>query len=124
MEKSYEYYHNNVYGMMCILDVMKQNNVDKIVLSSTTSIYGEPKNVPIIESDETNPTNTYGETKLAMEKKMQWFDNAYGTKYVPLRYFNATGTYFDGNIGADHKTETYSILQWKWILCKTTNRCS
>lgn len=109
MVKPYEYYHNNVYGMMCLLDVMKQNNVEKIVFSSTAATYGEPKNIPIVESDYTNPTNTYGETKLAMEKMMKWFDNAYGTKYVSLRYFNAAGAYFDGSIGEDHKTETHLI---------------
>ena len=109
MVKPYEYYHNNVYGMMCLLDVMKENNVDKIVFSSTAATYGEPKNIPIMEDDETNPTNTYGETKLAMEKMMKWFDNAYGTKYVSLRYFNAAGAYFDGSIGEDHKTETHLI---------------
>lgn len=109
MVKPYEYYHNNVYGMMCLLDVMKQNNVDKIVFSSTAATYGEPKNIPILESDDTNPTNTYGETKLAMEKMMKWFDNAYGTKYVSLRYFNAAGAYFDGSIGEDNKTETHLI---------------
>ena len=109
MVKPYEYYHNNVYGMMCLLDVMKENNVDKIVFSSTAATYGEPKNIPIMEDDETNPTNTYGETKLAMEKMMKWFDNAYGTKYVSLRYFNAAGAYFDSSIGEDHKTETHLI---------------
>ena len=109
MVKPYEYYHNNVYGMMCLLDVMKENNVDKIVFSSTAATYGEPKNIPIMEDDETNPTNTYGETKLAMEKMMKWFDNAYGIKYVSLRYFNAAGAYFDGSIGEDHKTETHLI---------------
>lgn len=66
MVKSYEYYHNNVYGMMCLLDVMKENNVNKIVLSSTAATYGEPKSIPIMESDETNPTKAYGEIKLAM----------------------------------------------------------
>ena len=62
-----------------------------------------------MESDETNPTNTYGETKLAMEKMMKWFDTAYGTKYVSLRYFNAAGAYFDGSIGEAHATETHLI---------------
>ena len=109
MVKPYEYYHNNVYGMMCLLDVMKENNVDKIVFSSTAATYGEPKNIPILESDDTNPTNTYGETELAMEKMMKWFDNAYGTKYVSLRYFNAAGAYFDGSIGEAHTTETHLI---------------
>lgn len=59
MEKPYEYYHNNVYGMLCLLDVMKKNEVNKIVFSSTAATYGEPKNIPILENDETNPTNTY-----------------------------------------------------------------
>lgn len=109
MEKPYEYYHNNVYGMLCILDVMKDNNVYKIVFSSTAATYGEPKNIPILESDDTNPTNTYGETKLAMEKMMKWFDQAYGTKYVSLRYFNAAGAYENGVIGEDHYPETHLI---------------
>ncbi len=109
MEKPYEYYHNNVYGMLCLLDVMKNNNVDKIVFSSSAATYGEPKNVPIIESDETSPTNTYGETKLAMEKMMKWFDQAYDIKYVSLRYFNAAGALETGEIGEDHCPETHLI---------------
>ncbi len=109
MVKPYEYYHNNVYGMMCLLDVMKENNVKKIVFSSTAATYGEPKSVPILESDETNPTNTYGETKLAMEKMMKWFDNAYGIKYVSLRYFNAAGAHESGTIGEDHNPESHLI---------------
>jgi len=109
MEKPYEYYHNNVYGMLCLLDVMKENNVHKIVFSSTAATYGEPKSIPIMESDETSPTNTYGETKLAMEKMMKWFDQAYGTKYVSLRYFNAAGAYEIGDIGEDHHPETHLI---------------
>lgn len=109
MEQPYEYYHNNVFGMLCLLDVMKENNVNKIVFSSTAAIYGEPKSIPIMESDETSPTNTYGETKLAMEKMMKWFDQAYGTKYVSLRYFNAAGSYETGEIGEDHHPETHLI---------------
>jgi UDP-glucose 4-epimerase len=109
MEKPYEYYHNNVYGVLCLLDVMKENNVDKIVFSSTAATYGEPKNIPILESDETIPTNTYGETKLAMEKMMKWFDQAYGIKYVSLRYFNAAGAHQSGTIGEDHHPETHLI---------------
>lgn len=109
MEKPYEYYHNNVYGMLCLLDVMKENDVKRIVFSSTAATYGEPKNIPIMESDETSPTNTYGETKLAMEKMMKWFDQAYGIKYVSLRYFNASGAYDNGEIGEDHHPETHLI---------------
>lgn len=109
MEKPYEYYHNNVYGMLCLLDVMKENNVRKIVFSSTAATYGEPKRIPILEEDETNPTNTYGETKLAMEKMMKWFDEAYGIKYISLRYFNSAGAHESGLIGEDHYPETHLI---------------
>jgi UDP-glucose 4-epimerase len=109
MEKPYEYYHNNVYGMLCLLDVMRENNVNKIVFSSTAATYGEPKRIPILEHDVTNPTNTYGETKLAMEKMMKWFDRAYGIKYVSLRYFNAAGAHESGLIGEEHHPETHLI---------------
>lgn len=109
MEKPYEYYHNNVYGMMCLLDVMNAHDVKKIVFSSTAATYGEPKNIPILEEDDTHPTNTYGETKLAMEKMMKWFEQAYDTRFVSLRYFNAAGAYESGNIGEDHDPETHLI---------------
>ncbi len=109
MDKPYEYYHNNVYGMMCLLDVMRENKVEKIVFSSTAATYGEPKNIPILEEDETMPTNTYGETKLVMEKMMKWFDHAYGIKYVSLRYFNAAGAHESGTIGEAHNPETHLI---------------
>ncbi|SHK32476.1 UDP-glucose 4-epimerase [Anaerobranca californiensis DSM 14826] len=109
MEKPYEYYHNNVYGTLCLLEVMNKNNIKKIVFSSTAATYGEPKNIPILEEDETNPTNTYGETKLAMEKMMKWFDKAYGIKYVSLRYFNAAGADESGGIGEYHQPESHLI---------------
>lgn len=109
MTKPYEYYHNNVYGMLCLLDVMRNNGVKNIVFSSTAATYGEPKNIPILEEDETNPTNTYGETKLAMEKMMKRFDTAYGIKYVSLRYFNAAGAHESSNIGEMHDPETHLI---------------
>ena len=104
-----KFYNCDIRDKEALDKVFKENNVDKIVFSSTAATYGEPKNIPILESDDTNPTNTYGETKLAMEKMMKWFDNAYGTKYVSLRYFNAAGAYFDGSIGEAHTTETHLI---------------
>ena len=58
---------------------------------------------------ETCPTNTYGETKLTMEKMMKWVSRANGVRYVSLRYFNAAGALPDGSIGEDHKTETHLI---------------
>lgn len=104
-----DYYDNNVYGTMCLLKTMMENNVDKIVFSSTAAVYGEPENSPILENDRTEPTNPYGETKLTMEKMMKWFDNAYNTRFVSLRYFNAAGAHQDGDIGESHNPETHLI---------------
>lgn len=109
MKEPLEYYDNNVYGMMVLLDVMKKHNVKHIVFSSTAATYGEPKQVPIQEADETFPTNPYGETKLAMEKMMKWCEKAYGMTYVALRYFNACGAHPNGKIGELHNPETHLI---------------
>jgi len=104
-----KYYHNNVFGTLCLLEKMNEYNVRKIVFSSTAATYGEPENVPIDEYDRTVPTNAYGETKLAMEKMMKWFDVAHGIKYVSLRYFNAAGAHESGKIGEDHNPESHLI---------------
>jgi len=109
MKNPLDYYNNNVYGMQCLLEVMKNNEVKQIVFSSSAATYGEPDQIPIQESNITNPTNTYGETKLTMEKMMKWVDKAYGIKYVSLRYFNACGAHPSGEIGEDHFPETHLI---------------
>jgi UDP-glucose 4-epimerase len=109
MEKPLDYFDNNVYGMQCLLEVMHEFYVKKIVFSSSAATYGEPNHIPILESNETKPTNTYGETKLMMEKMMKWIDKAYGIKYVSLRYFNAAGADPSGDIGEDHFPETHLI---------------
>jgi len=104
-----EYYNNNVYGTLCLLEKMNEHNVKYIVFSSTAATYGEPENTPILESDKTEPTNPYGETKLAVEKMLKWSDNAYGLKYAVLRYFNAAGAHINGHIGEDHSPESHLI---------------
>lgn len=109
MQNPAKYYHNNVYGTLCLLEKMTQYNVGRIVFSSTAATYGEPDHVPISEQDRTKPTNTYGETKLAMERMMHWFDVAHGLKYVSLRYFNAAGAHASGSIGEDHTPETHLL---------------
>lgn len=109
MSQPIKYYHNNVYGTLCLLEKMNEYNVKRIVFSSTAAAYGEPERVPIQETDRTVPTNTYGETKLAMEKMMHWFDRAYGIRYISLRYFNAAGAHASGKIGEDHAPETHLI---------------
>lgn len=109
MVKPLLYFNNNVYGMQILLESMVKHNIKNIVFSSTAAVYGEPKKIPILEDDETNPTNTYGETKLTMEKMMKWVSKAYGITYVSLRYFNAAGALLDGSIGEDHSPETHLI---------------
>lgn len=104
-----QYYKNNVYGTLCLLETMKNHNVNKIVFSSTAATYGEPNHIPILESDETLPTNPYGDTKLAVEKMLKWSDSAYGIKSVVLRYFNAAGAHISGKIGEDHSPESHLI---------------
>lgn len=109
MEKPLKYFDNNVYGTQVLLQAMKDNNVKYIVFSSTAAVYGEPENIPILETDKIEPTNAYGESKVAMEKIMKWCDTAYGIKYISLRYFNVAGANIFGNIGEDHNPETHLI---------------
>lgn len=109
MTRPLAYFDNNVYGTQVLLETMHRHNVRHIVFSSTAATYGEPEVVPITEAMPTNPTNAYGETKLAMEKMMKWCDQAYGIKFVSLRYFNVAGARTGGLIGEDHGVETHLI---------------
>lgn len=104
-----KYYDNNVGGSISMLKAMDRHGVDKIVFSSTAAVYGEPEKQPIEETDRTCPTNPYGETKLAIEKMLRWSDNAYGIRYVALRYFNAAGSNTEVGIGEDHSPESHLI---------------
>ncbi|MCH1625035.1 UDP-glucose 4-epimerase GalE [Fredinandcohnia quinoae] len=109
MVEPLKYYDNNVFGTQVVLETMQKNHVKYIVFSSTAATYGEPKQVPITEDMPTVPTNTYGETKLAMEKMMKWSEIATGLKFVSLRYFNVAGARTTGEIGEDHDPETHLI---------------
>ncbi len=104
-----KYYSNNVEGTLHLLMGMKEAGVNKIVFSSTAAVYGEPEKTPIEEDFPHNPTNVYGRTKLVIENMMRDFTNAYGFRYVALRYFNAAGAAFDGTIGEDHNPESHLI---------------
>lgn len=109
MEDPLKYYDNNLYGTMVLLKSMVENNVKKIVFSSTAATYGEPQNIPMTENDPKNPTNPYGETKLAMEKMMKWVSEIHSLRFVSLRYFNACGAHVSGEIGEDHSPESHLI---------------
>lgn len=102
-----KYYNNNVVSGLVLLSAMHASGVKKIVFSSTAAVYGEPEEQPIAESAPTNPTNTYGETKLAFERAMHWYEGAYGLRYASLRYFNAAGA--TEKCGEDHDPESHLI---------------
>lgn len=109
MKDPLKYFDNNVVGMIALLESMQKANIKYIVFSSTAATYGNPERIPIYEQDHKEPINPYGESKLMMEKIMRWVDEAYGIKFVALRYFNAAGAKADGSIGEDHHPETHLI---------------
>lgn len=104
-----KYYINNVCGTINLLKAMLENNVKKIVFSSTAATYGEPEYTPIDEKHPQNPINPYGQTKLMIEKIMDDYDRAYGLKSVRLRYFNVAGADSENRVGEWHEPETHLI---------------
>ena len=109
MEKPLRYFDNNTAGMIKLLEVMNEFGVKYIVFSSAAATYGIPDELPIKETTPQRPINPYGESKLMMETIMKWSDQAYGIKFVPLRYFNVAGAKPDGSIGEDHGPETHLL---------------
>lgn len=109
MDEPLAYYDNNVFGTQVLLETMRKHGVTRIVFSSTAATYGDQDEMPIRETAATNPTNTYGATKLAMETMMKWCDRAFGIRFVALRYFNVAGADPTGEIGEDHMPETHLI---------------
>lgn len=104
-----KYYRNNVVGTLNLLDSMIENDVKKIVFSSTAATYGEPTYTPIDENHPQKPINPYGKTKLMIENIMDDYDKAYGLKSVRLRYFNVAGADSNNKIGEWHEPETHLI---------------
>jgi UDP-glucose-4-epimerase GalE len=103
------YYENNVVGALSLLRAMVQEEVGRLVFSSTCAVYGEPDETPIRETHPTRPVNPYGETKLAIERALPHFDRAYGLRAIRLRYFNASGADPSGLLGEDHDPEIHLL---------------
>ena len=103
------YYRNNLVRSLMLLDVLREQGVGRFVLSSTAAVYGEPLTIPMDEDHPTRPTNPYGETKLALEGALRWYQAAYGFGSISLRYFNAAGATQDGVLGEVHDPETHLI---------------
>ena len=104
-----KYYRNNVMGSLTLLEAMVAAGVSRIVLSSTCATYGIPEQTPIGEDTPQNPINTYGRTKLVIERMIDAFEMAHGMKSVCLRYFNACGADPDGETGELHECEPHLI---------------
>lgn len=111
--ESYElpevYYETNLIGGLRLLDAMLEHGATRIIFSSTCATYGVPKRVPITEDHPQLPVNPYGDTKLAFERALQWYNRAHNLSYVSLRYFNAAGADASGDLGEDHDPETHLI---------------
>lgn len=103
------YFQNNVGGTMSLLQAMLDVGVKDIVFSSTCATYGMPIAVPITEDQPQRPINPYGESKLAIERMLEWMGLARQIRWVALRYFNAAGADPDGELGEEHEHETHLI---------------
>ena len=103
------YYRNNVVGAVSVLEAIAAESVRQFVFSCTCATYGEPIETPITETHPQRPLNSYGESKLAVERALLHFERAYGLRWASLRYFNAAGADPDGEIGEDHSPEVHII---------------
>jgi UDP-glucose 4-epimerase len=107
VEHPHFYFRNNISAGVALLDAMLSCGVKRLVFSSTAAVYGIPESIPITEDAPQSPTNPYGESKLAFERMLRWYDEAYQLRYVSLRYFNAAGA--SERFGEDHDPETHLI---------------
>lgn len=109
VEDPQKYYLNNLRNTLNLLKVMMEFEVEKIVFSSTCATYGDPLEIPITEDHPQNPISPYGRGKFMVEQVLRDYSQAYGLKYVSLRYFNAAGADPDGELGESHQPETHLI---------------
>jgi UDP-glucose 4-epimerase len=107
MQDPGKYWNGNVVTSLRLLDAMREHGTPRLVFSSTAATYGEPEQVPILETAPTRPTNTYGATKLAIDHAITSYAKAHGLAAVSLRYFNVAGAY--SSFGERHTTETHLI---------------
>ncbi len=107
-----KYYINNVVNTMNLIEIMKENKVDKFIFSSSAAVYGIPKNIPVSEEETLNPINPYGETKATIERFLRDIKNSGDNlKFVSLRYFNVAGADPEGRIGFAYPEPTHLIIR-------------
>lgn len=107
MHKPAKYFRNNSSNALNLLEAMLDHGIHKFVFSSTAALFGNPERLPILEEDRLQPSNAYGESKLIVERMLQWFNSIHGLRYACLRYFNAAGA--TAERGEDHDPETHLI---------------
>ena len=107
MQDPGKYYRDNVGAGLDLLESMRECGVRSLIFSSTAAVYGEPVKQPIEETDPLAPTNPYGDTKLAFERALHWYERAHGLQHISLRYFNAAGA--SGACRERHDPETHLI---------------
>lgn len=109
VENPFIYFQNNIFTTLNIMEEMVKTKTDNLIFSSTAGVYGNPTILPIPEDHPKNPENPYGESKLIVEKLMNWYQKTHGLSSVALRYFNASGAALDGSLGEQHNPETHII---------------
>lgn len=105
----HKYFNNNVCDGLGLLEEVRLARIPYFVFSSSCTVYGLPKTSPIHEDTLCDPVNPYGTSKLLFERALAAYGNAYGSRYVSLRYFNAAGADESGEIGELHHPETHLI---------------
>ncbi len=107
MSEPEAYYRNNVIGGLNLAEAALRADVPRFVFSSTCATYGQPEKVPIVEDTPQKPENPYGESKLALEKALNWYSDCHGLNTTFFRYFNACGA--TQKFGEDHDPESHLI---------------
>ncbi|MGB9435473.1 MAG: UDP-glucose 4-epimerase GalE [Candidatus Acidiferrum sp.] len=102
------FFRNNTANALAVLEAMLEGHVSRFVFSSTAALYGNPARTPIEEEDSLHPTNAYGESKLLVERMLEWFHRIHGLRYASLRYFNAAGA-ASANQGEAHQPESHLV---------------
>lgn len=108
-KKPTNYFTSNVAGMLAVLDAMQFSGIHRIVLSSTTAVYGDSRDIPVTEETTLVPSTVYGRTKFVVERMLSDKSQVHPYSYVALRYFNAAGASLDGMTGEDHSNEVHLI---------------
>ncbi len=103
-----QFFRNNTVNALAVLEAMLVAGINRFVFSSTAALYGNPARSPIQEEDVLQPTNAYGESKLLVERMLEWFHRIHGLRYASLRYFNAAGAAAPDR-GEAHQPESHLV---------------